>query len=90
MFLREQGLAQSTLCPPWGCSHRNITYPSVVAKSRFHKLLGSQGFQLPAEFEVPCVRLLEGAVEGLPQDQVRVLNAPHVLTSGVHEAISIT
>lgn len=67
-----------------------LTYPSVVAKPRFHKFLRFKGLQLPPEFEVACIRLLESAEERLPQDQVCVLNTPHVLRSSMHEAVSIT
>lgn len=70
----------------WG----NKTYPGVVAKPRFHKLLRFQRLQLPAEFKVACVCLLESAEECLPQDQVCVLNTPHVLRNSMHEAVSIT
>lgn len=70
----------------WG----NKTYPGVVAKPCFHKLLRFQGLQLPSEFKVARVRLLESAEECLPQDQVRVLNTPHVLRSSMHEAVAIT
>lgn len=73
-----------------GLSHKSQTYPSVVAESCFHKLLRFQRLQLPAELKVPCVCLLKGAEEGLPQDQIRVLNTPHVLTGCMHETVSIT
>lgn len=71
----------------WGGS---ATYPGVVAKPSFHEFLGLKRLQLPAEFKVARIRLLEGAEERLPQDQVCVLNTPHVLGSRVHEAVSVT
>lgn len=67
-----------------------IPIPGIIAKPRFHKFLRFKRLQLPAEFKVACIRLLEGAEECLPQDQICVLNTPHVLRSSVHEAVSIT
>lgn len=71
-------------------SSRNRTYPSVIAEPRLHEFLRFQGLELPAEFEVACVCLLERAEEGFPQNQVCVLDAPQVLTSGMHEAVTVT